>query len=191
LTALHLAVLSLCVISFAIFGLAGGLLFKPFGRYPAELRLVLAIGGVSLLAEIGGVALWEAAGARAYIGMAMFLLALALMLWAAWHLRGQRITRTYCQDSPIKLIITGPYRLMRHPCYTSYLLAYAAGAVASGCPWLWLVLAAEVVLYIHAALFEEKKFEKSALAAQYAAYRARTGMFLPDPLKMARQATDR
>jgi protein-S-isoprenylcysteine O-methyltransferase Ste14 len=184
LTALHLTVLILCLVTFAVFGLAGGLLFKPFGRYPAELWLVLVIGVVSLLAEIAGVALWEAAGTRAFIGIAMFLVALALILWAGWQLRGQGITRIYCQDSPAKLITSGPYRLMRHPCYTAYSIGYEAGAVASGCPWLWLVLAGMVVLYIHAALFEEKKFESSQLAAEYAAYRARTGMFLPDPLKM-------
>lgn len=166
------------------------MLFKPHGRYPLELWLVLIIGVVSMLAEIGGVALWPAAGLRAYVGIALFLLALGLLFWAWWYLSGQNITRIYCLDSPQTLITTGPFRLMRHPCYTAYIIGYIAAPVASGCPWLWLVLAANVALYIHAAMFEEKKFASSELAAEYATYRARTGMFLPDPRKMMRSASD-
>jgi protein-S-isoprenylcysteine O-methyltransferase Ste14 len=39
------------------------------------------------------------------------------------------------------------------------------------------------VLYWHAGRAEEREFVRSELAADYEAYRRRTGMFLPNPFQ--------
>ena len=73
----------------------------------------------------------------------------------------------------------GPYRLIRHPFYTSYLLAWTAGYFASGSAWSILTVVAMVVLYKRAADLEERKFEVSKLRNSYAQYRQEVGQFVP------------
>ena len=73
----------------------------------------------------------------------------------------------------------GPYRLVRHPIYLSYLLAWLAALMALP-HWLTAaIFALNATLFVLVAFDDERKLAGSALAPDYAAYRARTGMFLP------------
>ena len=54
-----------------------------------------------------------------------------------------------------------------------------AGVVATREPWLLVTFVAMGVIYYVAARKEESKFMSGPLAADYAAYRSRTGMFVP------------
>ncbi len=78
----------------------------------------------------------------------------------------------------------GPYRFVRHPFYCSYLLAWAAGFVATAQTWLLPTVAVMLVIYVRAAKLEEEKFTRSPLAGTYERYRSRTGLFLPNPVKL-------
>jgi protein-S-isoprenylcysteine O-methyltransferase Ste14 len=61
----------------------------------------------------------------------------------------------------------------------SYLIAFLAVLVALP-HWLTAaIFVANIGLFTHAARNDEKHIAASALAADYAAYRERTGMFLP------------
>jgi protein-S-isoprenylcysteine O-methyltransferase Ste14 len=76
-----------------------------------------------------------------------------------------------------RLIVSGPYRFVRHPMYVALLATAAAPVASDAAPakWaLWVALA--VVLRVKAAL-EEAGLGR--LHPDYAAYRGRTGAFLP------------
>ena len=81
-------------------------------------------------------------------------------------------------------MLPGPYRFVRHPFYCSYLLTWAAGVVASAQFWLLPTVAIMLIIYTRAAKLEEEKFTRSPLAETYKSYRTRTGLFLPNPIKM-------
>jgi protein-S-isoprenylcysteine O-methyltransferase Ste14 len=72
----------------------------------------------------------------------------------------------------------GPYRHFRHPFYLSYLLAFAAVALAMRSPLGVGVALANVVLFVVMALHDERGLARSPLAADYAAYRRRVGVLL-------------
>ena len=80
---------------------------------------------------------------------------------------------------PAHLVTAGPYRRLRHPCYSAYLLSFAGGLTVSPTYWLGAVALLMLVLYYQAARYEERKFEHSPLGQDYARYRETTGMFLP------------
>jgi protein-S-isoprenylcysteine O-methyltransferase Ste14 len=103
----------------------------------------------------------------------------ALFIWAVGTIGLQRLTAAFSEDPPTELIVSGPFRFVRNPCYLAYLLIYLQAVLASRSFWAALPLVSMASIYRRAALLEEKKFLCSRLAAQYRRYIATTGRFLP------------
>jgi protein-S-isoprenylcysteine O-methyltransferase Ste14 len=80
---------------------------------------------------------------------------------------------------PTELCERGPYRHLRHPIYASYLLAFLAAAIALPHPLTAAIFLGNVVLLVNGARNDERAIAVSPLAAVYAAYRERAGMFWP------------
>lgn len=109
----------------------------------------------------------------------VLVLSVAVYEWARHTIWGQRFGVAYGEHIPAELCTDGPYRFVRHPIYLSYLLAYLAALLALP---HWITAAIFFVylsLFVHAARHDERQIATSALAADYASYRERTGMFLP------------
>jgi protein-S-isoprenylcysteine O-methyltransferase Ste14 len=116
----------------------------------------------------------------------LYVSALALFWWAIRTNVALPLTAAFSTDVPHHLVQHGPYRIIRHPFYCSYLLMWAAGVIATGRLWLLPSLAAMLAIYWRAASVEEAKFASSPLAGAYRQYRSCTGMFGPNPVKMLR-----
>lgn len=104
---------------------------------------------------------------------------IALYEWARRTIRQRRFGLGWGEHVPEELCEQGPYRHVRHPIYLSYMLAYLAAAVALP---HWMTAAAfvcGVALFEHASRNDERVIAASPLAEGYAAYRTRTGRFLP------------
>lgn len=98
-----------------------------------------------------------------------------------WHQR---------EDAPVEIVTWGPYRVVRHPFYVSFLFTLVA-AVALAPAWSTaLALVAGVVALRVTAVGEERRLMSSELGAQYTSYRARTGRFMPR-LRLARRPASR
>jgi protein-S-isoprenylcysteine O-methyltransferase Ste14 len=82
-------------------------------------------------------------------------------------------------DVPEAVCEAGPYGYVRHPLYTSYILAFAAMLATVPSPWTLAIFAINLGLFVHAARDDERSIAASALAAKYAPYRQRVGMFFP------------
>lgn len=106
-----------------------------------------------------------------------------LALWLFWSAikasRAARLKMAFDVQNPHALVTGGPYRYLRHPFYTSYLIFWVGWAVATWSLWSLPPLAVIVVIYVLAALGEERKFSRTAMAADYDAYRRQTGFFWP------------
>lgn len=122
--------------------------------------------------------------ARGIAGSVLYVLALAVFWWALLSNRRIPLSGAYSPDLPAHLNQDGPYRYVRHPFYCSYLTTWIAGFVATAAWWLLPTIILMIAIYIHAARTEEAKFESSRFAEMYAAYRRRTGLFVPNPAKM-------
>ncbi len=118
------------------------------------------------------------------IAAVLYLLSLAMFWWAITANRVKPLSACFSTNESLHLVQHGPYRLVRHPFYCSYLLTWLAGAVGTWSPWLGLTFIAMFVLYLSAARNEEDKFASSPLAESYAKYRSSTGRFIPSPFKL-------
>lgn len=102
------------------------------------------------------------------------------LFWAAISAsRAARLKMAFDLQNPHGLVTTGPYRYLRHPFYTSYLIFWIGWAIATWSLWAVLPLAVITVIYVLAALGEERKFSRTEMAAEYASYRQKTGFFWP------------
>jgi protein-S-isoprenylcysteine O-methyltransferase Ste14 len=115
-----------------------------------------------------------------WIGVGLCLLGVALAIDARRHL-GRNWGLPMSRKERPELITSGPYARIRHPIYTGLMLAMLGSAL--GIDVLWLVpLALASAYFIYSARREE-----ATLLAQfpdhYPAYRARTDMLVPCPLR--------
>ena len=114
-----------------------------------------------------------------WVGVVGLLLALALYQWAALSIRGRTFSYAGNDDLPQFVHSSGPYAYIRNPFYLSYLLAEIFTIVMWPTVWGVGVVIVAAIYFQWLARFEEGKFSRSAVAAEYAEYKARTGRLVP------------
>lgn len=134
-----------------------------------QLAMMIALGALAMPAFGRGLA---SAGA-----WALTAAGIALGLWALSANRPGNFNITPAPRAGGRLVQHGPYRWIRHPMYSAVIAVGAACCWAALSGWAligWVVLVA--VLAVKAKL-EERWM--SVAHPDYAAYRARTRMFVP------------
>jgi protein-S-isoprenylcysteine O-methyltransferase Ste14 len=176
----HLIFLFVLGGAFLHFLLAGGRTFAPSadddrGAGWAQFSFVVT----------GTVATWfvgQHLPIRLYNGIAsgvLLLSSLTLYEWARHVIRGRRFHLAWSGSVPESLCEEGPYAHIRHPIYASYILAFLAALVALPTALTLVVFTFNAALFAHAAISDERSLSNSTLAAKYALYKRRTGMFFP------------
>jgi protein-S-isoprenylcysteine O-methyltransferase Ste14 len=113
------------------------------------------------------------------IGIALQLLAIALMLWARVTF-GMRSFHATANPTPGGLVTAGPYRYWRHPIYAAVLIFVWAGVLAHGAaPTLIdLALGALATAMTVVRIQAEEQLLRASMP-EYAGYAARTKRFIP------------
>ena len=158
---------------------------RPADVRPEGLKLLSICGSAfAVLHLVAVVTTTNISASRALIGASLYGTGLTLFWWAIRSNRSHPLSAVFSRDLPEHLMDRGPYHYVRHPFYCSYLLTWAAGFVATAQIWLLPTLLVMFVIYLRAAHLEEKKFTHSSLSGDYERYRSRTGLFLPNPIKL-------
>ena len=93
--------------------------------------------------------------------------------------RNAKLLAAFDEKLPHGLLKTGPYSVVRHPFYTSYLIQWIGWAIASWTLWSIIPVALMTTIYTLAAIDEEGKFARTEMADEYAEYVKSTGRFFP------------
>ncbi len=111
----------------------------------------------------------------------------AALFWSAISAsRKARLSAAFDAVHPHSIVTGGPYRHLRHPFYTSYLIFWSGWAIAAWSAWTLLPVAIFAVIYVAAARAEEKRFSVTPLAREYEAYKSRAGFFWPKLGRLSR-----
>jgi protein-S-isoprenylcysteine O-methyltransferase Ste14 len=179
-SALQAVTTGLAITAFGSFAWSVRGVFRRVGEAGRGLLVVKLAAVVSAVVEILVLTRHNAVeGIAGVVGCALFTASLSLFYRCVRTNAKRPLSLAYSADTPIHLVTSGPYRVVRHPFYVSYLIAYAAGLVASREPLLLIVVTVMTAIYHHAARVEEAKFTNSSLASAYERYRERTPMFVP------------
>ena len=108
------------------------------------------------------------------------MLSIALYLAAIEAAQRTRLQRSFIDHPlPDRLITDGPFRWMRHPFCTGYLLGALAPPIAIADLRMIAISLPLVAITFSAAIREERVWLASPHGDAYRAYRKRTGMFIP------------
>ncbi|WP_306117364.1 MULTISPECIES: isoprenylcysteine carboxylmethyltransferase family protein [unclassified Roseitalea] len=112
-------------------------------------------------------------------GLSLQVIAFAVFWLAIRATRKARLLAAFTDANPETLVTTGPYRYVRHPFYTSYIVFWFGGALATGVWWMFVLAFGMLGIYWRAAQGEEARFAATALADEYAAFKKGRARFLP------------
>lgn len=138
---------------------------------PGLLLVIVQFACIAVLLATGP---WVASP---WIPLALELAGGLLAAWAIAVIGPRNVRATPEPDSKTRLVMHGPYRMLRHPMYTSLLLATLALILTHATP---LRLGAAMLLLLD--LLVKLRYEERLLAArfpEYAGYSARTWRLLP------------
>jgi protein-S-isoprenylcysteine O-methyltransferase Ste14 len=110
------------------------------------------------------------------IGLGVFVLGLALAIWARVYL-GRNWGMPMSQKVDPELVTTGPYSSVRHPIYSGIILAMIGTTIAVSLYWL----AGVVVIgayFLYSAIVEERSMARLFPDA-YPGYKRSTKMLIP------------
>jgi protein-S-isoprenylcysteine O-methyltransferase Ste14 len=162
--------------------LAAGLTLY-FERSPRPLWVLAVHYGsmvLALLSFLGVFLLPTRSDPWVAIAIVMYTGAMAMFLAAIEAARRTRLQRSFVDHPlPDRLITDGPYKWVRHPFCTGYLLATLAGPVGIAHPVMVVVSIPLAMIAIAAAIREERVWMSGPRADEYREYRQRTGMFVP------------
>lgn len=145
-----------------IAALAGGIRPETPGTWSTGLGIVASV------AAVAGIALLSAAWGTHRIKLAL------------WHQNN---------DAPRTIVTAGPYRMIRHPFYTGFLLVMISAVLALP-QWSTLAAFAYTVVALNVtAIREERRLSSSEFGREYQAYARSTGRFLPH-LKVRHRITE-
>jgi protein-S-isoprenylcysteine O-methyltransferase Ste14 len=85
------------------------------------------------------------------------------------------------------LVETGPYRWIRHPIYTAYLMNYVGGGLLSSNVVLTVVPVTMYAILVVVRLGQEEKVMEELFGQKYIEYEKRTGRLLPRPIDCYRR----
>ncbi len=110
------------------------------------------------------------------IGLAVFVLGLALAVWARVYL-GRNWGMPMSERAEPELVTSGPYRAIRHPIYTGIIVAFVGTALAIGV--YWFIAAAIIGAYFsYSATVEERNMTR-LFPETYPPYKRATKMLVP------------
>ena len=113
-----------------------------------------------------------------FVGIAIMLIGMALRFWSVLTL-GKSFRTTIETDKDQKVVSNGPYKLVRHPSYSGWLLMCCGYGIALQ---NWLSLLVAVILPLVALLYRIRIEEAALISSfgyKYVEYQKRTKKLIP------------
>jgi len=118
----------------------------------------------------------EIGSTKSIIGMIFYAIGLTLFWWA--NITAKKLEFAFSSNVG-NIVTTGPFAIIRHPFYTSYIFVWLSSTILFNSSTLWTTLFFLVAFYVSAAVSEERVILRSQRSREYREYSQHVGMFLP------------
>ena len=102
-----------------------------------------------------------------------------VLLGLAHHYLGKSFHSLVVRKTDQALVDSGPYRTIRHPIYTAFMLTYTGGGLLASNLLLTLIAGPMFGLMVALRIEEEETAMLAQFGPRYAEYMNRTGRFMP------------
>lgn len=163
-------------VPFVLFASAGIWHFAGALKSGARLVSVASLAGfVAILFSIWG---QETVNAWTPAGVALQLFSVFLFGWCIGTSGQRNLSLAFSENSSPRLITEGPYSMVRHPFYTSYILFWVGGALAATSPFTVGSTVVLIAIYLFASRGEDAVLARR-FAAEFPGWQKTTGAFFP------------
>jgi protein-S-isoprenylcysteine O-methyltransferase Ste14 len=146
-------------------------------KLPLILSTITLLGLILGVFQIGTLEYISEYNLIRYIGLAVYLIFSWVQIWAF-----KTLGENYSQDILIKkdhkLVTTGPFRIIRHPQYTSQILLDLGGAAAV-LSYIVAPIAVIQILFILLRASVEDKLMAKHFGNEFSSYKMKSGFVLP------------
>lgn len=164
------------LIPFALFGSAG--LWHFGGRQKSGTNLVSIASLVGFLAVLSTLWLQENVQPWAVLGVALQMLSVFLFGWCIGTSGKRNLSLAFSPNCSPKLMTEGPYSIVRHPFYTSYIIYWVGGAIVASSIFTVASTAILIVIYLYASRREDE-FLAQRFDGEFDQWHRNTGAFFP------------
>ncbi len=112
-----------------------------------------------------------------WLAVAVGLAVLPLLRWLFHHL-GKNISETVLTKERQELVVSGPYRWIRHPLYMAAIVGLSALSLIAANAFMAVMVALAAAL-LPVLVAQEEKHLQEKFGERYRAYMRQTGRFLP------------
>jgi len=102
-----------------------------------------------------------------------------MLLWASHHHLGRSFHSLIVAKEDQVLVETGPYRLIRHPIYSAYMMNYVGGGLLAGNLVLTVVPVTLYAVLVCLRMGKEEQVLIDKFEKRYVEYMQRTGRLIP------------
>ncbi len=113
------------------------------------------------------------------LGLLLSLFSVCLFYYTARSIQKGQLSPICSSDKPSFIVFQGPYQLVRHPFYTSYIMGFLAASLYTNSLLAIPAVMIIYLVYLRASEQEEFKFFESELKDDYLNYMQRVGRFFP------------
>jgi protein-S-isoprenylcysteine O-methyltransferase Ste14 len=117
-----------------------------------------------------------------WVGFSLGIVAIALFIYVHIHL-GKNFSYKIAIKEDHKLIKTGPYKLIRHPMYTAFIILHSAVFLLTGNWFLGIIWVVGIFLVIALRIKQEEKMLIEEFGDEYKEYIKTTGALFPNIFK--------
>lgn len=164
------------VIPFALFGSAS--LWHFGGKVKSGTNLVSAASLAGFVAMIYALWFQDRLQPWSLLGVALHMMSVFLFGWCVGTSGRRNLSLAFSPNCSPRLVTEGPYSLVRHPFYTSYIIYWAGNALAATSILTIAAVVILTVIYFYASRREDA-FLAERFAGEFAQWRSNTGAFFP------------
>lgn len=114
-----------------------------------------------------------------FLGILLLISSFVLLWWSVRIHKEVALDFAFTDRKPYRLTVRGPYAIVRHPIYLSYILGWLAGVFISGHIGLISIPIIMSAIYIRAIKSEEERFLESEFSIEYKKYSIEVKRVIP------------